>query len=271
MATRSVLPALATQLDNSPTAGEDCGVMAASMAVAYWKEERKGPDRKTIRKRMGQLAGPTNSLNQKTAVESFGAAYRRKVGAPWNRFVTAVENGCWVNVQIDYGVVNDQCRRLSGCKTFDGPHSISVHGIKKSDGRRLVLVYDPLYDGRAAGIPDGPRWWPLWLLKNAAGTFTGTDGTWTGGIIKRADDQPVPGGGPKPKPEPAPEELQKRVTELEAENDRLRERLQILDEALEAFDDARVRLDELIPARTKGDTAQVAAGAVREEGAIDED
>ena len=275
---REVIPLLHTQLDGSPTAGSDCGVMASVMAVAYGKGKRKGPDRRRMRDEMGKRAGPTTSLHQKQGVEGFGVRYTRKVDAPWDGLVRALENGRWVNVQIDYSVVNARRPRLSGSRTFNGGHSISVHGIRDTEEGRQVRVFDPLYDGRAGGIPKGPRWWPLALLKAAAGSFASED-HWTGGVIRApAPERPAP-------PEPEPEtrgELRQRVEELEEEVITLRDALEVLEdtlEALEAMEGPRVRtalrtatdrLDEILPARRRQDTLPVADGAEKEAESVDE-
>lgn len=90
---------------------------------------------------------------------------------PWTTFRSLIIAGRGAVLQIRYSVIAPT--RFDASPGFTGNHAIYVNERRSSDG--AFLVYDPLADGRRAGIPKGPQWWPASLLQRAAYAMPGTD------------------------------------------------------------------------------------------------
>lgn len=190
-------PRLECQLDGSTTAGEDCGVSTVSTAVDWSTRGDKHPSTEKVRKNMGVPSGPTNTADQKKACDAFQVPYERLVSAPVGRLKDAILENKFVSVSMDYGRVSNNHPELSGDKDFHGSHTIGVLGHRhREDGSLEVGVWDPLYDGRRSDIPDGAQWWPWELLANTCEDFTGTQGTFTGGIVRTESHWEGSTGGP---------------------------------------------------------------------------
>jgi hypothetical protein len=208
-------PELIKQLDGSADAGANCGMAAAAMAVNFATQGARKPTPTMMRKRAGAPSGPgraTNTANQERAVESFDGKgehsgnsdstggreplkYHRKLGQPWKVLQDALDTGTKVvNVQIDYDVVNSKWPSKSGDKNYTGDHSITLFGRRQTKtGMWELRSYDPLYDGRKAGVPKGPQWLPEWVIKMAAEKFAEDKDVFVGGVIPMS---------PKVQPEP---------------------------------------------------------------------
>ena len=182
----------------SPTAGADCGVLSTIHALEFASSNRLGPRMKTgvknhvakMRSRMTpQPFWPaTNITNQEEALESplttveMVAAGSSEVnarkflpGTP-EMLVEELTKGRWVNLAISYAWINDNAPVISGDSLFRGDHMIGMVGIAMDKRARYwTTEYDPLHDGRRAGIPKGPKVVLLDSLISAAvarGTFS---------------------------------------------------------------------------------------------------
>jgi len=93
-----------------------------------------------------------------------------RYGVPWNTFRSLIISGRGAVVQIRYSVIAPT--KYDASPGFYGNHAIYVNERRSSDG--AYLVYDPMADGRRAGIPKGPQWWPATLLQKAAYAMPGT-------------------------------------------------------------------------------------------------
>ena len=209
-------PTLEHQLDGSATGGEDCGVAVVVMAVDLATQGAARPTTEEVRRRMRVPSGATDTGDQERAVESFETAietrgreplrYQRMLGRPWSDAMGALADGRWLCLSLSYAVVNDLAPRLSGDKAFRGNHAVGALGLRSRAGVPQVRVFDPLADGRRPGIPDGPRWWDLAVVKAACASFAGP-GRWTGGIVRasprlapRAQDSARSGASPEGEP-----------------------------------------------------------------------
>ena len=145
----------------------------------------------------------------KKAVESFNnikglrpLRYVKKENRPWAEAEKALRRRRAVHLAISYGVVNARIPEKSGDPNFDGGHSILVFGIKRRpDGHGwLVGVNDPLADGRRSGIPKGRQWWPLGVVRDAAGKLAGSNDRFYGGIFRpgrQVGESDLPDTGPE--------------------------------------------------------------------------
>ena len=254
-------PAHQTQLDGSATQGEDCWVRTASMAVDFATYGGKVPSVKAIRDRADVPSGAGNTADQERAIESYDTPdetggrqdleYHRHVADPWGDLpVNPLTNAAKVVIlSIDYGVVNAQKPVLSGDPNFDGNHSVIFAGSRvNGDGKTEVLCFDPLYDGRRSGIPQGPQWWPIWLAKEAAFGFAG-EGKWTGGIIEHA--YLLEPDEPDEPPPPTTEELYREA---------LQQELTALREVVDRSEDRIATVEALLAPDTSQADAVVSSG-----------
>lgn len=155
-------PPLFTQLGKgTPVPGRtrgsrDCGVRVTQMGVYAASCGYLRPDIPDLRRRMGR-PGPqqTNTTNAQQCAQSYGLRYWRKSNV--ESVKKAVSKGAFVQLAIDYGVLNDRLGR-TGDPNFRGGHSVGVMGEKKVGSNVMWRLFDPLDDGRRAGIPKGPRW-----------------------------------------------------------------------------------------------------------------
>ena len=94
-----------------------------------------------------------------------------RYNVPWTTFRSMIISGRGAVVSIQYSVIAPT--RYDASPGFTGGHAVYVNERRSYDGR--FLVYDPLADGRRAGIPKGPQWWPANLLQAAAYAYPGTN------------------------------------------------------------------------------------------------
>jgi hypothetical protein len=171
-------PTFRKQGDGSRCAWSNCGPASHAMAA---DRHRKGVDPKTPH---GWLPTPSEIRNYMTPNSCGGTNLQQndaacthmylvnmdvRYGVPWTTFRSAIISGRGAVVQILYSKVP---ARFDGSPGFGGNHAVFVNERRSSDG--AYLVYDPLADGRRAGIPKGPQWWPASVLQAAAYAMPGT-------------------------------------------------------------------------------------------------
>jgi len=116
-------------------------------------------------------AGTSLNQNDAAVTHLYGVDMLIRYNIPWASFTSLISSGRGAVVPILYRVIAPT--RYDASPGFTGNHAIFVNERRASDG--AFLVYDPLADGRRAGIPQGPQWWPSSLLKAAAYAYPGTN------------------------------------------------------------------------------------------------
>jgi len=187
-------PPLRKQLTGAWTGPVDCGPRTVQMGVMSRLDNDWSPTIETIRRRMGRTGKqPTNVYNSEQAVDGWQPVKGRSPLRYYRRHsVQAVKDalrqggekgGKFVQVAIDYGTWRSLVKE-TGSTTFSGGHSIGLMGQKKwQDGTVVWLVFDPLEDGRRAGIKQGPVWRPRWKVIRAMEAFSGRQGRCYAGIF----------------------------------------------------------------------------------------
>lgn len=172
-------PDFRKQGDGSRCQWTNCG--PASFAMAS-QRHRKGIDPLTaygwppmpseIRNVISPTACGGTNLNENDAATTklYKADLAVRYGVPWDTFRSFIVAGRGAIVQISYSVWSGT--EFDGSPGFKGNHCIYVNERRASDG--AYLVYDPLWDGRRAGIPKAPKWVPGALLRRAAEAMPGT-------------------------------------------------------------------------------------------------
>jgi len=174
-------PTFRKQGDGSRWQWNNCNCAAHAMAS---DRHRKGADPKNshgwlptpseIRNRIIAVSKDTGgtSLNQNDSAVQYlyGVDMAIRYNVPWSTFQSLIISGRGAVVSIQYVIIAPT--KFDASPGFTGGHAIYVNERRASDG--AYLVYDPLADGRRAGIPKGPQWWPASLLRKAAETYPGT-------------------------------------------------------------------------------------------------
>jgi len=166
----------------------DCGPRSWSMGVDARSKGRRRPTVVWLRKR-GGVEGPqsTSIDDAKRAVHGLRVRGRSPMRYWRTRDVANVRR--WVrkgrpaHLAIDYGKWNDLLGDRTGDPRFRGGHSVMVYGQRRERGLLEWLLWDPLEDGRRAGIPVGPTWYPRWQIISAAralGARYGRSDIWAG-------------------------------------------------------------------------------------------
>jgi len=173
-------PTFRKQGDGSRCGWSNCNPASHAMAS---QRHRKGVDPgnhhgwppmpSEIRNYMTPHSCAGTSLNQNDAAVThlYGVDMLIRYNIPWASFTSLISSGRGAVVPILYRVIAPT--RYDASPGFTGNHAIFVNERRASDG--AFLVYDPLADGRRAGIPQGPQWWPSSLLKAAAYAYPGTN------------------------------------------------------------------------------------------------
>lgn len=263
------------QLNGTLTAGEDCGVRSTSMAIDFATRGATVPTVAALRTRMGVKTGPTNTSQQQKGAQSYDTpaetgkrkpvVFNRQSPAAWSEFVGPLTNGDKaVVLSLDYGIVNDKKPNVSGDRAFDGNHSIMFLGSRQTAQGTEVKAWDSLYDGRRQGIPKGPQWWPLWLVRDACAAFAGA-GRATGGIVPYSPllVPAAPPPGPMP-PDPEPIELPDLPSREQQMEDALNEERTALVDFIVAAQERIAVLDRINPPNTRQALAVVSSGAAEE-------
>jgi hypothetical protein len=236
------------------------------MLVDFASKGRIRPSTESIGRRMGRPIGPSNSGNQKVAVESYDNEARwyylrplkfsRKVAADWSSLTEALDDGAMLSVDTSYAAFQNYANGKYACSTsFRGLHSVAIKGRKRINGEWHTRLYDPLADGRYSGCWNGPRWVPLALIKQATGKVWGKS-KWGGGVVKyttrvpraieaqiRAEREALKG---------KVKEMQARIEELEDELQLGRGDLGALQFALSEAKDSIISLKEQLEEKFSG-------------------
>ncbi len=162
------------QFDGSAFASMNCGACAESArVVSQTKNNRpsKGspwpPSGASIRRETGDTSG---GLNPTQTTQASEREYGVNAASPriddWENVPALLWEGYAVDLLVSYGPIDDY---RSGSPGFRGNHRVVVVGITNDEDRNRGLSSDSLYDGRRSGIPLGPQWIPLSVLRAAAG------------------------------------------------------------------------------------------------------
>lgn len=165
---------LVPQLGRGSDYPGNCGPASVAEALRWATDHDVAPLPDEVRRAMRDLVGGTTMDEHPRGFDAFiheaetkgwtllPMIYRGT--APFADVVRALRAGRAVTIAIDYGRLPQRFR----CADFDGLHSIFVSQIRTMGKVREVKVWDPLADGRRAGIPRGPQWYPLPVLADAA-------------------------------------------------------------------------------------------------------
>ena len=170
-------PPFIKQLDGSKYGGSNCTLASLSMALvrhykgvnppgtAFWY-----PRPADLRVKSGDHSGGT-TLAQASSLAShyYGADLSVRYSYAWSEFIKRIVEGRGAILQGSYSVLAPTA--YDACPGFTGNHAVYVNERRyNSTAKRYeLLVYDPLADGRRAGIWKGPRWIPESLMKTFAG------------------------------------------------------------------------------------------------------
>jgi len=173
-------PTFRKQGDGSRCQWENCNPASHAMASDRHRrgadphnEHRWLPTPSEIRNRISPThCGGTNLNENDLAVQHlYGVNMNVRYNVPMGTFRSMIISGRGAVVSIWYGVIAPT--KYDASPGFTQGHAIYVNERRSSDG--AYLVYDPLADGRRAGIPKGPQWWPASLLQRAAEAYPGTN------------------------------------------------------------------------------------------------
>lgn len=159
----------------SPTAGYDCGPCSILVGLESKSRNKIRPNAYYTRRWLQTIRRPMvhypswpaiNMLNVEESIDSalmtniFRSRHLDPPDVTWRTYSFreighALRKGKAVLVGIDYGRLNDRQPWLSGSKDFRKGHAILLRGWKWHKNRAWTLLYDPLHDGRRAGIPRG--------------------------------------------------------------------------------------------------------------------
>jgi hypothetical protein len=170
-----IVEGIVPQFDGSTFGAFNCGACGEAhriVAQQFGRRPSKGspwyPTGKSIRTETGDKSGGLMPSQTTTAsLREYGTTYAIPRIAPWADVEEALWEGRTVDLLLSYGPVDDF---LSGSPGFRGNHRSPISGIRRtSTGQIQGLWADSLYCGRRSGIPRGPRWVPMSVLKRAAG------------------------------------------------------------------------------------------------------
>ena len=156
-------PKFQSQLGRGPCPNDgktDCNVRATQEAMDWATNGNWVPGIRSIRTRMGRPCDePTNLYNGRDAFNSMGIPASLRINQPFGKALTALKNGKPVIASTKYSVLNNHLPHKSGDPNFGGGHGIMLLGTRfRGDGKRVILSWDSLYDGRRKSIPKGPQW-----------------------------------------------------------------------------------------------------------------
>jgi hypothetical protein len=172
-----------TPVPGRTTGSRDCGPRSVAMAIDWATEGQRKLTIPQVREALGK-PGPAlvNVDDARRALTSLGLPYWRTSSVVQLR--RAMVSGKLVHLCVDYGVLNRELHGQTGDPAFTGGHSVVIVGQRKQQGTVQWQLYDPLDDGRRAGIPTGPRWVARRVLLAAALALG--NGVLFAGIISRA-------------------------------------------------------------------------------------
>jgi hypothetical protein len=166
-------PFLNGQLATSPCGGSNCLCWSTARAVERDSKGSIAAVTGDIRRWIsGTTCGGTALAQNAAAVKAlYGVTLDIRYSLPFADYLTLIQAGRGAATYIGYAAMHGS--GFDSFPTFNGGHGVYVG---ETDGSR-ALVYDPGADGRYSGIPKGPQWWPLELLKKAAGAMPAGTGT----------------------------------------------------------------------------------------------
>jgi hypothetical protein len=165
------------QFDGSTFADTNCGAASEAMRVSSQQKgvrPSKGnpwfPTGRSIRLETGDEKGGLMP-SQTTAASSreYGVSAASPRISTWTSVISRSWAGYAVDLCISYGPI--AAAGKSGSPGFVGSHRVVIVGIRNWGTGLQLLVADPLYDGRRAGIPMGPQWIASSVMKRAAGNL----------------------------------------------------------------------------------------------------
>ncbi|HET9757679.1 MAG TPA: hypothetical protein VFP66_14325 [Candidatus Limnocylindrales bacterium] len=117
----------------------------------------------------------TNDTEGGTVLSTVVAALRRGFGVDidvdtgsFERIIKALDSRR--GVTLSGSSIATRGTRFQASETFDGNHQWALTDIRTGDGgRREILVFDPLADGRRRGIAISPMWIPAAIVREFAG------------------------------------------------------------------------------------------------------
>lgn len=159
----------------SPTAGWDCGPCSELVGLESVSRNAFRPNRDRQRLWISRIRRPmtrgfgwpaTTLIN---IVESTTSARIRQLinrlsgnkptakvrTLSHDQVIEQLRLGHAVLVGIDYGRLNRLMPRLSGARTFNQGHAITLRGLAMRNGVAWTNLYDPLHDGRRSDVPKG--------------------------------------------------------------------------------------------------------------------
>ena len=197
MSCPNYVPPLVEQLHGpDPTAGSDCGIAVAKMAIRFATCGTLDPGMDALRAQSGldepnpppsdysltvtEYARAVNAFDdeaRKRGYDGIGTGVHER-GSWEDQLAPAIRDELkWMGCIVDYGVVNDMVPGKTGDKGFNGNHFVGVFGFvpaeESGSGDPMVKVFDPLCDGRRSDIPKGPVWWPMYVLREAMDAYAG--------------------------------------------------------------------------------------------------
>ena len=168
-------PGLIAQADGSPYQWQNCAPTTWAALVTsqqQGKRPAKGspwyPSGASLRTASGDKSGGIiPSLLDYTVNRVYGIDLEVRI-ATTTAVQQGLDDGLAVGILIDYSPI--AAAGLSGSPGFYGNHSVPMFGTRTlPSGAIEWLDADPLYDGRRAGIPKGPKWVSRLTLIKAAG------------------------------------------------------------------------------------------------------
>jgi len=168
-------PTLVPQFDGSALASKNCFAAEGAMLVATETAGQKHPTAAEFRLNVRNLdangkpttpdlsGGGRPAQIVETAQRAYGVTLDLRIMPFEDAWSLSNRSDVMLGFSISYAPV-------SGGPYDASPGFTGLHGICRSGG----LVYDPLADGRRAGIPKGPQKWPKALLRRAAGKYADT-------------------------------------------------------------------------------------------------
>jgi hypothetical protein len=178
-----------------PTAGSDCAICCARMALMFATCGKVNPSPEKIRAQanldepnpppsdysttMTEYQRCLNAFDDEARDRGFGGitANVHERGR-WDQLEPVLKaEDVWVTMFVKYSVLNQREPSKSGDPGFGGSHAIGVYGYKSKaetgDNTVKYRVFDPLCDGRRKEIPSGPTWWKASTLRDAADAYAG--------------------------------------------------------------------------------------------------
>lgn len=165
---------LVIQFDGSFLASRNCFAAEGAMLVAFETGGQRRPSAAEFRANVRNLdawghptspdvtGGGRPTQIVETARRAYGVTLDYRVMPFEDAYKLGLRDDVMAGFSISYAPV-------AGGPLDASPGFTGLHGIDMTGGE----VYDPLADGRHAGIPNGPQKWPKALLRRAAGKYAG--------------------------------------------------------------------------------------------------